>query len=124
MNNDLNQAALDNPQVGDYWSEMFCPYFLIVNVEDDKYTVLSALGTDNARVSIDNNYWGWDYSKAMVVDKNWIEKTVKYDTIDGFVADVSRDSKTLLGMVEEWKAFKKAEIQTQIENLQLEMEKL
>lgn len=108
-----NQAALDNPQPGDYWHEMFCPYFIVVNVKDNKYTILSCLGgpnsytrkdEPNARINNNDGTWSFDYSKSMIVDRAWIEKTVKYEHIDGFVADVVNSNKTQT-VVKEWRAF-------------------
>jgi len=112
----LNQEALDNPKPGDYWNEMFCPYFVVVSVnpKKDQYTVLSCLGGPdsynrkdeiNARISVDSGHWGFDYSKHMVVDHAWIERTVRYDSIDGFVANVRRGSEKMMGIVKDWKQF-------------------
>lgn len=95
----LNIEALNDPQPGDYWSEHFCPYFLIVDVKGDDIYVLSALGGPQsfnrkheiyARKDIGNTHWTFDPSKAMIVDKAWIEKSVKYDSMDSFVAEASR----------------------------------
>jgi len=111
---ELNTKALENPQVGDYWHEMFCPYFLIVKVDGKKYTVLSCLGGPlsfnrrnelNARLNDDTGYWSFDYSKSMVVDRRWIENAVCYTSIDGFVADVVRGSEKNNTIVREWKQF-------------------
>jgi hypothetical protein len=55
----------------------------------------------------------------MVVDYAWIEKTVKYESIDSFVADVSNTEKTQT-IVSEWREFKGKQILKQIENLQNE----
>lgn len=99
-----NQKALDDPQVGDYWNEMFCPYFIVVEVlKNDKFRVLSCMGgpnsynrksEPNARKDNDDNTWSFDYSKDMVVDREWMHKAVKYSSIDGFVADVWNTEKT------------------------------
>ncbi len=105
-----NQVALDNPMVGDYWNEMFCPYFLIVHISGDKYTVLCAFPEDSlnnketlcARIFNKDDTWSWDYTKHSVVTKEWITKTVTYGSIPGFVADVWRSEKQLQ-VVEEWR---------------------
>ena len=99
----LNQQAWDNPQVGDYWHEMFCPYFLIVDIQGDAYTVLCTINdpdTQNAKIDgVDS--WEFDYSKYSVVTKDWIQRKVKYISIDGFVADVVRNKS--FGAVLEWR---------------------
>lgn len=105
MNNELNQEAVDHPQVGDYWHEMFCPYFLVVDVFGDDYTVLCAFPNDAdakmARV-MGKDSWQFDYTKHSVVTKAWIKKHVTYQSIPGFVADVVRSEK-MLAVVKEWR---------------------
>jgi hypothetical protein len=125
-----NQYALANPQPGDYWNEMFCPYFVVVDVKGDEIIVLSCLGgpdsynrkdEPNARKEVDSGHWTFDYSKSMVVDRAWMEKAVKYDSIDGFVADVVRSEKTLK-IVEEWRKWIGHDLKNQIKMLQSKYE--
>ena len=125
---EANQKAFDNPRIGDYWSEHFCPYFIIVDINDDKYTVLSCLGGPNsftrkdelnAKIEVDSGHWTFDLSKSMVVNRQWITKAVKYESIDSFVADVINSEKTQT-IVSEWREFKGKQILKQIENLQNE----
>jgi hypothetical protein len=125
---EANQKAFDNPRIGDYWSEHFCPYFIIVDINDDKYTVLSCLGGPdsftrkdelNAKIQVDSGHWTFDLSKSMVVNRQWITKAVKYESIDSFVADVINTEKTQ-NIVSEWREFKGKQILKQIENLQNE----
>lgn len=103
---ELNEEALDNPQVGDYWKERMCPYFLVVDVQGDDYTILCAFPGDKvaqmARV-IGTNTWEFDYSKHSVVSSDWIKETVCYTSIPGFVADVVRGNEKMRMIVEEWK---------------------
>ena len=126
-----NQKALAFPQIGDYWHEMFCPYFVIVNKEGDKYRVLSCLGGPksftrkdelNARIEVDSGHWGFDYSKSMLVDHEWIRRTVTYESIDGFVADVVQSEKTAR-IVQEWREHKRLTMLEEIERLEEEYEK-
>lgn len=126
-----NQQALDNPQPGDYWNEMFCPYFVVVDVKGKDITVLSCMGGPdsynrkdelNARKEVDSGYWTFDYSKSMVVDRAWMEKAVKYGTIDGFVADVVQSEKTER-IAQEWRNWKQKEMRRQIKELEAEWEK-
>ncbi len=129
--NQKNQQALDNPQPGDYWNEMFCPYFVVVDVKGKDITVLSCMGgpdsynrkdEPNARKQVDSNHWTFDYSKSMVVDRAWMEKAVKYGTIDGFVADVVQSEKTER-IAQEWRNWKQKEMRRQIKELEAEWEK-
>ena len=112
-----NRKALDNPIPGDYWHEMFCPYFLVTQVDGDMITVLPCFGKDSARKEVDSNSWEFDYSKHMIVDKEWIAKTVKYQTIENFVADVVRGSDKLNKVVEEWKRFHRERLSKELEKL-------
>lgn len=100
--NKLDQHALDNPQPGDYWHERFSPYFMVVQVNGDDITVLSCMGGPksysrkhelNAKIENDDGTWSFDYSKSMIVNREWMAKAVKYGIIEGFVADVSRSDK-------------------------------
>jgi hypothetical protein len=111
---EYNQEALDNPQPGDYWQERFCPYFLVVAVRDDKITVLSCLG-GNAKIDNKDGTWSFDYSKHIVVDRAWMTKAVKYDTIDGFCANVVRGKTTVA--LEEWKQFQRERLTKELEDL-------
>ena len=94
----LNEQAMRHPQVGDYWQEMFCPYFLVVQVKDrDRFVVLSAMrreGEPYARIDNGDGTWSFDCSKSMTVDRQWIADRVQYGTISGFVADVVRSDRT------------------------------
>jgi hypothetical protein len=71
----------------------------------------------NARISVDNAHWSFDYSKSMVVDREWIAKAVRYDTIDGFVADVSRSERTQ-HIATEWRDWVQKDIRRQIAELE------
>ncbi len=125
-----NYKALQNPQPGDYWHEMFCPYFVVVHVKDEKYTVLSCLGGPdsfnrkdelNARIDNKDGTWSFDYSKSMVVDRAWIEKSVRYGSIDGFVADVSQSEK-MQSIVTEWRRYTQQEMRKKIREIESEWE--
>jgi hypothetical protein len=118
-----NRQALSDPKPGDYWHEMFCPYFIVVDRGGDDITVLSCLGgpdkhsrkdEPDARVDNDDGTWSFDYSKSMVVDRAWIERTVKYGSIDGFVADVTNTEKSR-GIVDEWRDWRQKDMLREIE---------
>lgn len=125
-----NQRALDDPRSGDYWNEMFCPYFVVVEVlKDNKFRVLSCMGGPdsynrkdeiNARIDLEDG-WGFDYSKDMIVDREWIIKAVKYDSIDGFVADVYNTEKTQR-IATEWRDYKQKELRKKIQQMEDEWE--
>lgn len=129
MNTEQNQQALDNPTPGDYWHERFQPYFIVVDVDNDSYTVLSCLGGPNSfhrkdeiNAKIDGKEgWSFDYSKSMVVDRDWISRAVTYGSIPGFVADVVNSEKTRL-VVAEWRNHVQQEMKRKIDSLQQEWE--
>jgi len=125
-----NQKSLAFPQIGDYWHEMFCPYFVIVNREGLKFRVLSCLGGPksftrkeeiNARIEVDSGYWAFDYSKSMLVDNDWIRRTVTYGSIDGFVADVVNTPKTQQ-IAQEWRKHFAQDLRRQLVDLQNQYE--
>ena len=120
-----NYQSLDNPRIGDYWNEMFCPYFLVVDVKGDDITVLSCLGgpdsynrkhEPNAKIDLKDG-WTFDLSKSMVVNREWMTRAVKYDSIEGFVADVGNSEKTV-AIAMEWRDWKQKDIRKQIEKLE------
>ncbi len=91
-----NQEALDNPQPGDYWNEMFSPYFIILKVIGNKLIIC------DTRKDVDKNHWTWSLKDWKLVDKNYLKKKVTYSTIDGFCADVVRNSQKHYSFVEDF----------------------
>jgi hypothetical protein len=122
--NQLNQDALANPQPGDYWHEMFCPYFLVVHVAGDDITVLSCIGGSNIKASVDHGdgTWSFDYSKSQVVNRDWISDLVLYKSIPGFVADVVR-TELSLATVTEWRDHQSQMLLDQVAEAQAAWEK-
>lgn len=122
FSSEKNQEALDNPKPGDYWHEMFCPYFLVVNVKNKDITVLSCIeeSKNNARINVSDG-WIFDYSKSITVNHEWIKDKVTYKTISGFVADVSNSEKTQ-HIVAEWRDYKQKELRQNIKLLEQEFE--
>lgn len=116
MDDLANQNAVDNPEPGDYWHEMFCPYFMVVKVDGDDITILSCMDRNDplhyAKVDNKDGTWSFDYAKHMVVDKDWIQDKVTYKSIPGFVATVSKGHDKL---VDEWKEFHRERLQTELE---------
>jgi hypothetical protein len=75
----------------------------------------------NARISVDNAHWSFDYSKSMVVDREWIAEAVRYNSIDGFVADVSRTERSER-IVAEWRNWVHKDLRRQITELESKWE--
>lgn len=126
----LNEESLYNPRIGDYWQEMFCPYFLVVDVKEKDITVLSCLGGPNsfnrkdepcAKIEVDSGHWTFDLSKSMVVDRDWMAKAVKYSSIEGFVADVWNSEKTVK-IAMEWRQWRQKDLRKQIQDLESQWE--
>lgn len=113
-NNAANAAAIANPKPGDFWHEMFSPYFIVVDVKQDKITVL------NTVIHGDDGYY-FDYDKPVVVDREWMEKRVKYETIDAFCADVYSNNNTK-EIVAQWREHTSQSLQEAIEKAQKEWE--
>jgi hypothetical protein len=113
-NNAANAAALANPKPGDFWHEMFCPYFIVVGVSRDKITVL------NTVIRSDDGYY-FDYDKVNVVDKAWLKNRVRYATIDAFVADVVSTDATKQ-IVDQWREHTSQTLKQAIATAQKEWE--
>lgn len=121
----INEEALAEPRVGDYWHEMFCPYFCIVNIKDDKYFILNFMDRDSeycAKIENHDGTWSIDYSKTMVVNHAWIKSKVTYQTIPGFVADVVRNEGRGNTITSDWRDFTQKKMRQQIEDLTNEWE--
>jgi hypothetical protein len=58
----------------------------------------------------------------MIVDRAWIEKVVKYKTIDGFVADVSRNTDKSQAVVSEWRDWMQKQLRKRMEEAEAEWE--
>lgn len=89
----INKEAFNDPKPGDFWHEMFCPYFVVLANHGDEL-IICEYGKP-----MPGNHWTWDLTKAKAVPKSYME-CVKYQSIEGFVADVSR---TQYWAVEAWK---------------------
>jgi len=126
-----NEYALANPQPGDYWQERFCPYFVVVDVKGTDFIVLSCLGGPHsfarkdepcAKIEVDACHWAFDYGKEITVDREWMRKAVRYESIDGFAADVSNTEKTRR-IVQEWREYKRQTMLKEIVRLEEEYER-
>jgi len=93
--NKKNLKAYLDPLPGDYWNEMFVPYFVVLEVWENGNMIVC-----DKRKDVDRSHWTWDLAKAREVTKEYMEE-VRYQSIDGFVADVSREGHHWA--VEHWK---------------------
>ena len=89
-----NIKAYASPSPGDYWNEMFVPYFVVLEVRED----LTLIVCDKTK-EVDSSHWTWDLSQAKHVHRDYL-KRVRYGSIDGFVADVFHSHQWA---VEAWK---------------------
>lgn len=80
---DRSKQAFSNPLPGDYWNEMFCPYFVVL-----KKTEHNTLIVCDKTKPVGTTHWTWDLEKVIEVPMEYMQR-VKYGTIDGFCADVS-----------------------------------
>jgi len=90
-----SEKRFKKPKPGDYWHEMFTPYFVVLAVKP-------LIVCDKTMERGDG--WYWDLSKAKEVSREWFEKRLTYSSpvMDGkLVAHVSTKSKTV---VEDWKS--------------------
>jgi hypothetical protein len=126
---ELNELAYATPQAGDFWLErIYLPYFIVVQADvlRNEYTVLSCMGgpqsfnrKDELNAKRDNHdgTWEFDYSKSMVVNKEWITKAVRYSSgTDGFVCDVTRSARNDT-IVQEWVEYKAQKLMAELKKL-------
>lgn len=81
----LNKARIEDPQLGDFWHEMFQPYFVVVGI---RRTVLGAkvVTVCQKTKSEDPNRWTWDLSKLDEISVAELRKQVTYSSMDKCVA--------------------------------------
>ena len=91
-----NRAHAEYPQVGDYWHEMYCPYFMVLEVLENHVIICEKTK------QVDNNHWTFDLDECKLISKEKLEKRVKYSTMDKFVADVVPRNR-LYPLVDEWR---------------------
>ncbi len=86
---DRNKRRIADPKPGDYWHEMFCPYFVVVGVEGNHILIC------DKKKSVGSDHWTWDLGQCRYETKAELRRQVTYDTMpDKFVADCSPNSHT------------------------------
>lgn len=115
-----NQEAMTDPQPGDYWHEMLCPYFMVTHVQGDRVTVLNCMDRHgiSAWMKVDQDHWTFDVSKAIQVDRQWIADRVQYKSFnDGFVADVMRGREKHMAIVHDWITYRGKQLVRELQSL-------
>lgn len=80
---ELNEEHVKNPQIGDFWHEMFGPYFLVVGIVTSGVIVLDEI------IFISKNHYKFDETKPKFISLESLKERVTYPTMrDKFVANV------------------------------------
>jgi hypothetical protein len=79
----VNEKHVSNPEPGDYWHEMFCPYLVVLARVGDRVIIY------RTRKDVDHRHWTWDTTKPEMMSLADLRKKVTYGNIPGFVADVA-----------------------------------
>lgn len=80
---ELNRQHLLNPQEGDYWHEMSCPYFIIAAVDEDGVLVF------DTTYEVDKGHFSFRSDKIKYMTREELRKSLTYKTMpDKFVAMV------------------------------------
>lgn len=80
---ELNEEHVKNPQIGDFWHEMFIPYFLVVEIVTSGVIVL------DETISISESHYKFDETKPKFISLESLKERVTYPTMrDKFVANV------------------------------------
>lgn len=73
MRNDtLNQRHLLNPELGDYWHEMFCPILVVVDLYDNVVRCLEK------KKAAGQGHWTWDVDKVSEYNKSEFAAKLRY----------------------------------------------
>ena len=96
-----NKKHVDQPQVGDFWHEMFSPYHIVLAVTDTHVIICEKTKPT------DNYHYTFDLSETKTVTLEEHKNIVTYTTMrDKFVADVVPNCK-MMPLIEEWRAQRK-----------------
>lgn len=93
---ELNDQHATNPQVSDYWEEMFSPVAVVLAVNGTAITICRKTvpeGTD---------MWMWDLDKAETIDVSALKSWLGYKSGFGYWAYVHPGA--MAEVVEEWNA--------------------
>lgn len=94
---ELNQRCIENPQIGDYWHEMFCIYHIVLDVLANGNLVIAP------RDQTVTEYQCFDYKLAHEITKEDHKKLVCYSGKDSFVADVISGNEATVYAALTWK---------------------
>lgn len=94
---ELNQRCIENPQIGDYWHEMFCVYHLVLDVLANGNLVIAP------RDQTVTEHQCFDYKLAHEITKEDHKKLVCYSGKDSFVADVISGNEATVYAALTWK---------------------
>ena len=96
-----NKQHTDNPQVGDFWHEMFSPYHVVLAVTDTHVIIC------DKTVPAGSNHYTFDLTETKTVTLEEHKNIVTYSTMrDKFVADVVPKSR-MMPWIEEWRRKRK-----------------
>lgn len=94
---ELNKAHLKTPMVGDYWTEHFVLQFVVLRILANGNIVIA----DKDQTVEDGQTV--DLSNAYEITLEQLRKLVMYDTLGGFVCDVTPVTNTSQHWVDTWK---------------------
>ena len=82
-----NTERADSPRPGDYWHEMFCPYFIVMALDDDGRIIIC----DDKR-TVDDGHWTFDLHRCKRITMQELRRRVTYSSKPtAFVADCSAE---------------------------------
>ena len=71
---ELNEKHALNPEIGDYWNEMFVPILSVVDVGAFNVSVL------RKTKEVDEDHWTWDVTQVTNMTKKEFYKFLHYNT--------------------------------------------
>jgi hypothetical protein len=83
----LNRLCAEYPQEGDFWHEMFCPYFIVVAVDEKGILVL------HKTIPVGATHYRFDENHVKYMTREELMNAVTYKTMrDKFVATCYREA--------------------------------
>jgi hypothetical protein len=94
----LMRKHRENPEPGDYWHEVYCPYFVVLAVSPTDVLVCQK------KIDVDPNHWTFDIRYTTTMSMSRFRRKLSYSTpslVDSSPADVLPGH--MMWAVEDWK---------------------
>ena len=95
VQNLLNDRGANNPEVGDYWVEMYDPVCLVIAVSDNYVRILEHLKFPRP------GKWTWDIDRSRILTRGEFAVLHRYESRPGYSCDVDKGCLSMIDWLKE-----------------------